>query len=150
MIADVSVRPAATPDFDAVSLIWAQSTMSMDGWSGEVVDAAELRGRIDAKLLDDWRLLVAEDRGRIIGMLAIKLQSGWLDHLFVAPTEQGRGVGRALLQRAKQEMPEGFTLRAWKTNLRARCFYEREGLKLTRESLHPRWGYPVCYYAHGP
>jgi ribosomal protein S18 acetylase RimI-like enzyme len=51
-----------------------------------------------------------------------------LHQLFVDPEFQNRGIGKALLDCAKQKMPTGFWLRTMVRNRAARRFYERESL----------------------
>jgi GNAT superfamily N-acetyltransferase len=55
-----------------------------------------------------------------------------LSHLYVEPDEAGRGVGGALLDRAKERRPDGFTLWVFQDNEQARRFYERRGLRCVR------------------
>ena len=45
------------------------------------------------------------------------------------PDHQGRGIGTALLERAKARMPGGFRLWVFQANAGARGFYERHGLR---------------------
>jgi len=84
-------------------------------------------------------VLVAIDRGAVVGFAS----TGPVDaedaapgtaHLFaiyLAPAAAGRGIGRALLERAEEVMrAAGFTratLWVLETNARARAFYERAG-----------------------
>lgn len=105
-----------------------------------------LRHRIDAELRSAWDLYVALRGDRVVGMLALKPGVGILDQIFVAPEEQGKGVGRALLELAKQLMPAGFHLRIDASNDQARRFYEAEGMKRLREGFHPWSGIPVHFY----
>ena len=72
-------------------------------------------------------------RGPIWGMFAgdrllghIALKPGWIEHLFVEPTEHGRGIGRALLDVAKREQRD-LQLWTFQANTRARRFYEAAG-----------------------
>ena len=108
---------------------------------------AELRARIDAELLSGWNLYLAERGGQLAGMLAIKPTEAILDQIFVLPDAQAKGVGTALLDVAKQAMPEGFTLRMAPANWRAQRFYLLSGLKLLRKGTHPISGMPVSYFA---
>ncbi len=55
------------------------------------------------------------------------VKDGWLDHLYVVPAWQGRGIGGALLDRARRENPGGLSLWAFVANHRAIAFYGRAG-----------------------
>jgi ribosomal protein S18 acetylase RimI-like enzyme len=48
------------------------------------------------------------DRKTITGYL--RIAPGWLEDLYVDPSAQRQGVGLALLARAKDLLPEGFSL----------------------------------------
>ncbi len=72
---------------------------------------------------------VAELDGRVAGFAAA---GELLDHLYVAPEAQGRGVGGALLDAAKALRPDGLELWAFQRNERARRFYEKRGFALIR------------------
>ena len=51
----------------------------------------------------------------------------WLEQLYVLPTAQGRGIGRALIEHAKLRRPAGLQLWAFASNAPARAFYEANG-----------------------
>jgi putative acetyltransferase len=70
---------------------------------------------------------IAEYRGVVVGYCAHR--SGWIDHLYVHPEYQHRGIGSALL---KQAMQARRALRLWtfQKNVPARAFYERYGFRL--------------------
>ena len=110
----------------------------------------DLLDRVEALADREWRLLLVETAGGVVGMLALKLSEGVLDQLFVCPSQFGTGLGLALFERAKREMPLGFTLHTAATNGRARKFYEREGMVSNGEGVHPRTGHPVVYYRWTP
>ena len=143
---ELSVRRAGSSDLDAVSRVWHESALSMAAAPANVPARETLRHRIDAELRSGWILYVALRGERVVGMLALKPETAILDQIFVAPGEQGKGVGRALLDAAKQLMPAGFTLRMAASNDQARLFYEAEGLKRLREGFHPSTGAPVHFY----
>jgi GNAT superfamily N-acetyltransferase len=52
---------------------------------------------------------------------------GDLDQLYVAPDRLGEGIGRALLDIAKERSPQGLRLYTFQVNHRARRFYEQNG-----------------------
>jgi GNAT superfamily N-acetyltransferase len=83
---------------------------------------------------------------RVVGLLAMKPNDSVLDQIFVTPTEQRKGIGGVLVNVAKQAMPNGFTLRMDASNEKARRFYEKHGLRLLREGIHPRTGIPVHFF----
>ena len=78
------------------------------------------------RMLPTEEVWVVEESGQIVGFAALGAEV--LGHLYVAPRAQGRGIGRLLLDKAKDRRPGGFTLWTHQPNVRARAFYEREGL----------------------
>ncbi len=70
-------------------------------------------------------VLVAETEDGVVGFIAI--EGAWVEHLYVAPTHQGIGIGDTLLQKAKELRPEGLMLWTFEGNHRARAFYEKRG-----------------------
>lgn len=83
----------------------------------------------------DYEVWVAAEDGGIAGLLAVG--RGCVDQLYVDPDAQGRGVGTALLEKAKQILPGGLTLFTHQSNARARAFYERRGLRAVRFGVSP-------------
>jgi putative acetyltransferase len=65
----------------------------------------------------------------LIGVVAFR--PGWLDHLYILPVSQGRGIGSALLNVAMAAEPE-LQLWTFQQNEGARAFYERRGFTLVR------------------
>ena len=90
-------------------------------------------------------LAVADDRN--VGGFASVL-SGVLEHLYIAPHLQGRGLGTLLLATAKDESPRGLRLHVFQRNLSARRFYDRRGFKLVelRNGLSNEEGEPDAVY----
>jgi ribosomal protein S18 acetylase RimI-like enzyme len=71
---------------------------------------------------------VAEDAGgRVVGVAA--LGDGELHHIYVDADVQRRGIGSALLAKAQERMPDGFTLWTFQKNEHARAFYRKHGLR---------------------
>lgn len=165
MSSSITIRTASTSDLDAVARVWHESASRADGAPRHMPSLLELRARIDTELASGWSLWVAEriaerigervaeglgeDPG-IVGMLALRTSEADLDQLFVLPAAQRRGVGTCLIERARQEMPAGFTLRTAAANRGARAFYEKSGLRLLSTGQHPRHAYAVCCYGWQP
>lgn len=60
----------------------------------------------------------------LVGILAVR--PGWVDHLYVLPGHQGRGIGAGLLDVAKAGQAR-LDLWTFQRNTPARRFYERHG-----------------------
>jgi len=71
---------------------------------------------------ENW---VAEDDGRIVAVLV--LDGDEVEQFYVSPADQRRGVGDAMLARAKQLRPARLRLYAFQRNTPARRFYEARG-----------------------
>ena len=52
---------------------------------------------------------------------------GWLEHLYVDPDDQGRGVGSVLFAHAQAALPAGFDLWVFRRNAAALAFYAARG-----------------------
>ena len=68
---------------------------------------------------------VARHNGQVVGYM--RLEHDEVSHLYVRPDSQGRGVGTALLNRAKSLSPQRLTLVTFQRNQAARSFYEARG-----------------------
>jgi ribosomal protein S18 acetylase RimI-like enzyme len=75
---------------------------------------------------------VAELDGRVAGFAV--LTDDQLLQLHVAADAQNRAIGTALLLRAKERRPGGFTLWTFQRNEGARRFYERHGLRVVQST----------------
>ena len=63
----------------------------------------------------------------------IAFRTGFIEHLFIAPEAQGRRLGVALLEKAKEGSAE-LSLWTFQQNLRARRFYELHGFEAVVET----------------
>jgi GNAT superfamily N-acetyltransferase len=68
----------------------------------------------------------------VVGLLV--LDDDFINQLYVDPDHQGRGVGAALLDRAKRQRPSGLQLWTFQSNANARRFYERHGFVAVEET----------------
>ena len=87
----------------------------------------EVRAYFQDHVFPDNEVWVAEQDGVLIGYAA--RGDGWLNHLYVHPDYQGRGVGDVLLAKAMDGVDE-LQLWAFQQNTRARLFYEKRGFML--------------------
>jgi ribosomal protein S18 acetylase RimI-like enzyme len=83
-------------------------------------------------VLRNQEVLVAEMGGEITGFIA--MHGDLVEHLYVRPDFQRRGIGSALLRRAKDRMPLGFNPWVFQENAAARRFYERHGFRVIEQT----------------
>jgi ribosomal protein S18 acetylase RimI-like enzyme len=124
----VRIRPARPGDAHAVAQVFIASFDTLT-FLPKLHTNEETVDFIANKVMQEHEVLVAEEDGTIVGFLAMA-HGDTLEHLYVHPDSQCRGVGGALLERAKERMPGGFSLWVFQQNVQARRFYERHGLSL--------------------
>ena len=106
-----------------------------------------MRARFMQELASGWSVFVASDGdGRVVGFLALEPDTGRLDQIFVSPPAQRQGVGAALLDFAKRQMPDGIWLRTAVDNVVACRFYERLEFKPGETGSHPILGHRTIIY----
>ena len=125
------IRPAGGEDADPIARLFLASKATLTFLPNIHTDE-ETFSFIANIVLRDHDVHVAETDGEIGGFLA--LHGGMVEHLYVRPDLLRRGIGSALLQRAKERLPSGFRLWVFQENVPARRFYERHGLRLIEES----------------
>lgn len=81
-------------------------------------------------LLKKGNTYIAKDMF-VVGFVTI--EEGWIEHLYIHPKFQNKGIGKSLLDTAKKLPPGGLQLWVFEDNVRAIKFYEREGLKLIKK-----------------
>jgi ribosomal protein S18 acetylase RimI-like enzyme len=69
--------------------------------------------------------------GKLVGFIAFR--EGWVDHLYILPSSQRRGIGAALLKTAQQRIQE-LSLWTFQRNAAARRFYEANGFIVSGET----------------
>lgn len=133
-----------------MAALWYESWMSI-GISNETdLDRNGIRDRFMNEAAGRWSLYAAEQDGHIAGMLALVPGDARIDQIFVDPAFKGTGVGLALLNFAKAEMPDGIVLTTHEENHRARAFYEREGFVMTGAEPDLRHMRTNCHYIWRP
>jgi GNAT superfamily N-acetyltransferase len=127
-VVDPALRPARPDDAPAVADVFLAARAEAMAYLEKLHTDAETRAWIRDVVLPRYEVVVAEVDGRVAGFAA--LDADMLGHLYVHPDLQGRGIGDALLARAKELRPDGFRLWVFERNAGARRFYERRGLRL--------------------
>ena len=140
------IRPARADEYDDVARVWMESWVSTGLAEASPFLLAQLRARIPREIEDGWSLFVADDDGRLAAMLALHVPKLYLDQLFVAPTYQGRSLGRRLLAFTRTLLPDEIFLRCVRENERAWRWYEREGFVFEKEAVEPMTGFTMKHY----
>jgi ribosomal protein S18 acetylase RimI-like enzyme len=125
----VKIRPVEPGDTESVADVYLAALAGMT-YLPDLWTEAESREFIRAVMLPNNEVWVAEEDGRVIGFAG--LGDDILRHLWVEPAAQNRGIGTALLERAKERRPDGFELWVFQKNVGARRLYERHGFTLVK------------------
>lgn len=146
----VEVRPAVADDVPAIEEIGRKTWPATYSFAGDDYVANGLETwwsrRALLRSLDDTTVLVAVDRGQVVGIGNVDLRGAvpviW--KLYVLPQVQGSGVGSALLTALLNHIPVGtgsVQLEYLDGNERAAAFYAANGFtELRREpGKRPEW-----------
>jgi GNAT superfamily N-acetyltransferase len=128
----MELRPARPDEIEALTRLFIRARNEMDYLPPVPDEAAE---PIATGIRRNEEVGLAEQDGRLLGFLAIEhspnLGAPVLQKLHVEPAEQNRGVGTALLEKAKELRPDELYLWVFQKNP-ARRLYERHGFELVK------------------
>ncbi len=82
----------------------------------------------------------------IAGFMVVMEEEKELNQLFVDSNYQNRGIGKALLNKAKVISPQGLTLTTLQSNTKACLFYEKHDFKPGKLSISKINGQPNIEY----
>ncbi|HEX5825558.1 MAG TPA: GNAT family N-acetyltransferase [Candidatus Limnocylindrales bacterium] len=120
----ITIRPAAAADAAAVADVFLESFHATYDFPLAHTDD-DVRGWIRGLVAGDGAWVAVDHTGAVVGMMVVT--PGELDQLYVRPDRLGEGIGRQLLDVARDRSPDGLTLYTFQVNERARRFYERNG-----------------------
>ena len=123
----VELRRAQAGDVAEIAELFIASQKDALPFLAALHTPQETRGFIANQVFPLSEMWVAEDAGRIVGMMAIV--GVHIDHLYLLPGTYRRGIGTMLLNKAKERSQGRLTLYAFQVNTRARAFYEHHGFK---------------------
>lgn len=141
----VKLRPYQASEEEAALALWQR------GWQ-QAYPQIDFSKRVDwfrehwSELQLNSKIIVAEftsPPSRLAGFVTVSPRTGYLDQIVVAPEAQHMGVGRALIDAAKQISREGLYLHVNKDNARGLGFYQKCGFVIAGEDVNRRSGAPV-------
>ncbi len=137
------ITPPSEEDLPRLCQLFNQTRAANASFSGKDYSLSEFMRAIDGEVI-----LVARDQDGIAGFAAVWAPDNFLHHLYIAPAQQGRGLGRALLGRCTQDFGLPLSLKCVKANTRACRFYEHVGFQAVAEGDSPDGIYVL--YRLGP
>lgn len=153
-----ALRPARSLDAGQMGAMISEAVTAR-AWKPRLHSGAEDIAHADALIARGW-VTVAEtpEGGAVAGFLA--REGSYVHALFIAPAWQRRGIGRALIARAKAASP-ALDLWTFAANTAARRFYEDAGFaEIARgdgseneeglPEIHYRWSAPDTETAAKP
>jgi GNAT superfamily N-acetyltransferase len=128
----VEIRRARDDEIEPLTLLFIRARNEMD-YLPRVPDEAS--APIAARIREHEDVWVAQEDGRLVGFLGIEhstnLGAPVLEKLYVEPAEQNRGIGSALLDKAKELRPDELYLWVFQKNP-AHRLYERHGFEVVK------------------
>jgi ribosomal protein S18 acetylase RimI-like enzyme len=131
------IRDYRPGDFDAVTILWRiareKSLPEFQRAKGHYFyeDQDYFRDHV----LKEDQVFVVESVEHPIAFMAV--QDDFIDHLYVHPDYQHRGIGKDLLQYAHKLSPEHLWLYTLQINRNARAFYEKNGFVAEKFGMSP-------------
>jgi ribosomal protein S18 acetylase RimI-like enzyme len=125
----VTFRQATADDAESVADVYLASRKTFLPYAPLAHSDEDVRGYIRDRLLVQFEVTVGVSRGEIVGMMALSRSGGcgWVEQLYLRPDAVGRGIGSALIERAKSALGAPVRLYTFQQNEGARRFYERHG-----------------------
>jgi GNAT superfamily N-acetyltransferase len=128
----VDIRRARDDEIEPLTELFIRARNEMD-YVPQVPE--EAAAPIAARIREHDEVWVAVEDGRLLGFLGIEqstnLGAPVLEKIYVEPADQNRGVGSALLDKAKELRPDELYLWVFQKNP-ARRLYERHGFELVK------------------
>jgi ribosomal protein S18 acetylase RimI-like enzyme len=137
MLNSFVIRDYEPRDFDAVTILWRisreKSMPEFERAKGHFF--YEDQGYFRDHILKENKIWVVEIDGRPVAFLGMKDE--FIDRLYVHPDYQNQGIGKALLEYAREHSPHHLWLYTLQINTNARRFYEKNGFVAEKFGISP-------------
>ncbi len=121
----VELRRATDADAEAAAEVFISSRRTALPTVHFPYSDESVRGYVRDILIATTEGWLAQDADQVVAVMSLK--PGWVEQLYVATDRHGEGIGRRLLDLAKERSDGGLQLWTFQVNDRARRFYERNG-----------------------
>ena len=132
------IRPYVDGDLDELLDVWYRASLIAHSFLSEEFFETERR-----QIVEQWlpmaETMVYETEGGVVGFLA--LIGNEVGAIFVDPDYQGRGIGRALMDRARDSRPF-LELNVLEANTVGRGFYDAYGFGFVDRHVSEATGQP--------
>lgn len=132
------IRHYADDDLEELLDVWHRASLQAHSFLSEAFLADE-RKQIAERWLPIAETLVYEVEGRVVGFIA--MIGNEVGGIFVDPDLQGGGIGRALMDRARDTRPH-LELDVFEDNEIGRRFYAAYGFEVVSRHVHEPTGLP--------
>jgi len=131
------IREYQDEDFDPVTILWRisreKAMPEFQRTKGHFF--YEDQWYFQNHILNDNEVWVVEGEGKPVAFMAMKDE--FIDQLYVHPDHWRRGIGKQLLQYAREKQPEHIWLYTLQVNTNARAFYEKNGFVAEKFGISP-------------
>lgn len=127
----INIRPASSDDFEKLVDIWFEASIRAHHFIPKSY-WEENKAEMQNNYLPRSEVYLAEDEQQIYGFIA--LVENEIAAIFVAPDQQGKGIGKLLISHAKNLRPQ-LVLNVYQDNKNSIAFYKSEGFEVVQESF---------------
>ena len=132
------IRPYRPDDLEDVHDVWEQASRVAHSFLEDDFFENE-RVEIERQWLPMAETVVYDVAGKVVGF--VSLIGDEVGAIFVLPDHQGRGIGTALMDRARASRPF-LELDVFEANAIGRRFYDAYGFEFVRRHVHEPTGQP--------
>ena len=127
----ILLRDATTEDVKTIANVYLRSRKELVAFAPLVHSDESIYQWVRNTLLPEERVIVAEEKGLIIGMMSLTKEDGIgrIRQLYIHPDAVGHGTGTLMIKKAKLILGSPIHLYTFQENIGARRFYERHGFQ---------------------
>ena len=133
----LALRKFVEDDFDDLVARWHETNLVSYRYNAEQQKhaLADARRFFRDKVLSACEVWIATQSGQLLGVLC--LEAPWIRHFAIFPEHQRKGIGTALLQKARERSPAELRLFTFQRNEAARAFYGKHGFVAVAFGVSP-------------